>query len=322
MEDLSFSVPFEDNNELFSFFFEEGEQPQVATPLPGKDATTTFKDPNAPTFSFDVQQPTMEDFSIPTDEQFPSLFPMLDQLKMEPVEVQAAELSSPCEFESMDVPVKTRAKGRRRVTKKEKEADNEKPAKPAKRNATERKNSKRPTKKQKVEKTSFIASLKGLTSTELEQMAETQPLSAKEQSDLKKYIRMIKNRESAQLSRERRKIYQDTLERALATESARNASLKQQIIELEAENKVLQREFLEFKSLIENSNLGKAFSSFADNNAFKYMTKSAAAGDNQAQATFAMYLLIVLHAFGQQLAPAETLSFLTNPSGGPVEAQA
>jgi len=105
-------------------------------------------------------------------------------------------------------------------------------------------------------------------------------------------IRMIKNRESAQLSRERRKIYQETLERAFAAESTRNAELKQQIIELEAENKVLQREFLEFKTLIENSNLGKAFSSFAENSAFKHMTKTAAAGDSNAQATFAMYMLV------------------------------
>jgi len=85
---------------------------------------------------------------------------------------------------------------------------------------------------------------------------------------------------------------------------------------------VLQREFLQFKSLIENSNLGKAFTSFADNNAFKHMAKTAAAGDSQAQATFAMYMLIVLHAFGQQFAnmPAgETVPALV---GAPVEARA
>jgi len=134
---------------------------------------------------------------------------------------------------------------------------------------------------------------------------------------------MIKNRESAQLSRERRKIYQDTLERAFNVENARHSTLKQQILELEAENKVLKREFLQFKTLIEQSNLGKAFSSFSDDNAFKVMTKSAAAGDMQARATFAMYLMIVLHSFGQQLyagvAPLPGATPLTAP---PLEARA
>lgn len=324
MDDLSFSVPFEEN-ELFSFFYdgeaEQDQSPQQLQPYDGKTETIIFKDPNAPNYEF-AAQPVVEDFGL-AQEQMPALFPLLDQLKEEPVDM-VEELSSPSEFEPMEKAVKSKGRGRRATTttttKKEKKP---KAPKAAKRVATERKNSKRPAKKQKIEKTSFIGSLKGMTSGELEQMAETQALTPKEQSDLKKYTRMIKNRESAQLSRERRKIYQDTLEKALSVESARNAELKQQIIELEVENKVLQREFLEFKTLIENSNLGKAFSSFADNNAFKLMTKTAAAGDSQAQATFAMYLLIVLHAFGQQFASsAEAMTSVSNALGAPIEARA
>jgi len=270
-------------------------------------------DPNI--YHMPIPQPVTMDFTL-ASEQIPPLFPMLEQMKLEPVDDQPDELLSPIEIEPLgfaEVKVKSQ-KGKKALKDKS-------PAKP-KRAPAGRKNSKRPTKKQKVEKTSFIASLKGMSSTELEQLAETKPLTAKEQNDLKKYIRMIKNRESAQLSRERRKIYQDTLERALATESERHSSLKQQIIELEAENKVLQREFLEFKNLIENSNLGKAFSSFASNNALRVMTKTAATGDGNAQATFAMYMLICLHAFGQQF----SLGAETNPPVdglvGAVEARA
>jgi len=319
MDDLSLSIPFSESD-LLSFFYEDGEHGRpVAPPM------DSLPDPSV---YGSLPQPVdcAMDFALSSD-QIPPLFPLLDQLKLEPIDdidiedtTSSSGVGSPLEIEPLDElegkleDVKPKKK---KGTKKQKDT-------PKKRTPAARKNSKRPTKKQKVEvKTSFIASLKGLSSAELEKLAETRPLSPKEQSDLKKYIRMIKNRESAQLSRERRKIYQETLERALAAEGSRNSSLKQQIIELEAENKVLQREFLEFKNLIENSNLGKAFSLFAENNTCELMNKAAAAGDSHFRATMAMYLLLAVHAFGNQFALS---GMETNPPvglvGGPVEARA
>jgi len=225
MEDLSFSTPFNnlDENELFSFFFDEQAEQlasSAGSPAQQKSDVATFKDPNALAYQL-TPSPSgaPEDFPM-VGEQIPPLFPMLDQLKLEP-EDEDDSLSSPFEDCDMDTveekKPKTRAKGGRK--KQEKKTT-------TKRAPAARKNSKRPTKKQKVEKTSFLASLKGLSSAELEHIAETQTLTPKEQSDLKKYIRMIKNRESAQLSRERRKIYQDTLERTFAVETSRHEVLK------------------------------------------------------------------------------------------------
>ena len=165
MEDLGFSAPFEEN-ELFSFFFPDEDpnaQPNIPKPigLEGK-SETLFADPNSPNYSF----AQMDDFQ--TNEQIPPLFPMLDQLKMEPIDDSPMDegFSSPIELEPIQV--KTKRAPRKKAAPKPK---SEKAAKPAKRNPTNKKNSKRPTKKQKlededekVEKTSFIASLKGLSS--------------------------------------------------------------------------------------------------------------------------------------------------------------
>jgi len=297
------SLPFGELNEseLFSFFFTPSEdtsvlEPQIDLQLPTNESTTQMIEQQQQATSM-VLDPIISlataDEYVPT-EQIPPLFPSLEQLKLEndgyDDDFDDDEELEDCEFMQSQKKKKKKSTRSRAATK---------------RKPSTRKNNKRATKKQKVEgETSFLASLRGLSSEELEKIAETRVLTPKEQHELKTFTRMIKNRESAQLSRERRKIYQETLERAFDVENARHSTLKQQILELEAENKVLKREFLQFKTLVEQSNLGKAFSSFSDDTAFKVMTKSAAAGDMQARATFAMYLMIVLHSFGQQLCAA------------------
>jgi len=190
-----------------------------------------------------------------------------------------------------------------------------------KRVPTKRKTSKRPAKKQKKSSgdSSFILSLKGMNSAELEHYASTHSLALKEQTELKKYIRAIKNRESAQLSRERRKDYQKTLEHTLEDQTGKSADLQRKITELEVENKVLRNEYLQFKQLIEDSSVGKAYSLFSDNHVLRAATNTAAGGDAQAKIAFAVYLLIALHSFGQDIL-AKSMSSL--PSSPVVEARA
>lgn len=319
-ESLDTSSAFNDTDLFSSFFFNENDQQpedvdKAAILTHDAGLLSAASSPIESTSPADLSTPILSPLpsSLPTSEldlgfDMPPLFPSLDNLKLEDVEeeeILSSTSLSPAALHAESTCAATKQEPTSTTTTK---SSNKKRMHPPTPTATPRKRAARQPKKQKVNpkeeqehQSDFISSLKGLTSAELEKIPEERELNAREQEELKKYIRMIKNRESAQLSRERRRVYQDTLEQSFSKETDRNAALKQQILELEAENKVLKNEFLHFKGLIERSNLGQAFSSFAENNMLQTMTKSAAAGDIRAQATFAMYLLIVLHSFGQQL---------------------
>jgi len=71
--------------------------------------------------------------------------------------------------------------------------------------------------------------------------------------------RKIKNRESASLSRQNRKNHQQELEIQIEGLDTSNSRLREQITELQIENRVLKKELDDFKTLIEKSNLGQAF---------------------------------------------------------------
>jgi len=324
MEDLNLSesTGFNDADLFTSFFFNDnGDQQEDKSLIHDTALLSVASSPiestadNAESSSSSPMLSPLPTPSLPTSElelfDIPSLFPSLDNLKLESAEEEEEVLQSstisPADLHAQSTCAETTTT----TTTTTKSRASKKRVHPPTPTATTRKRAVRqPAKKQKVspvepkaEPVDFVSSLKGLTSVELERIPEHRDLTVREQEELKKYIRMIKNRESAQLSRERRKVYQDTLEQSFNEETDRHAKLKQQILELEAENKILKGEFLHFKSLIDRSNLGQAFSSFAENNTLQTMTKSAAAGDLRAQATFAMYLLIVLHSFGQQLHP-------------------
>jgi hypothetical protein len=137
----------------------------------------------------------------------------------------------------------------------------EEPKESKRKNSTSAKKAARAAKKQKTEPqpSDFIESLRGLSSAQLEQYAETQPLTEAQQTELKEWIRKIKNRESASLSRQNRKNHQQELEIQIDSLDTSNSRLREQITELQIENRVLKKELDDFKSLIENSNLGQAF---------------------------------------------------------------
>eukprot|EP01087_Luapelamoeba_hula_P013975 TRINITY_DN4034_c0_g1_i1.p1 TRINITY_DN4034_c0_g1~~TRINITY_DN4034_c0_g1_i1.p1 ORF type:complete len:329 (-),score=78.72 TRINITY_DN4034_c0_g1_i1:329-1315(-) len=175
---------------------------------------------------------------------------------------------------------------------------------------TKKRTTRQPSKKQKVESKpvtfgstqQFADSLKGKNSVELERMVEEQKMSMNEQEILKKQIRVMKNRESAQLSRERRKVYQDQLEGRYHIEADRSVRLKQQLLELEAENRVLQGELAHFNNLLKRSNLGKAFENTKSQVGFQQLTQTAATtGDPTSSSMFFVYLMLVLQSMGQQL---------------------
>lgn len=133
--------------------------------------------------------------------------------------------------------------------------------KESKRKNSSSKKAARAAKKQKTEPepSDFIGSLRGMNSAQLEHYAETQPLTEAQQAELKEWIRKIKNRESASLSRQNRKNHQQELEIQIESLDTSNSRLREQITELQIENRVLKKELDDFKALIEKSNLGQAF---------------------------------------------------------------
>ncbi|KAL6065932.1 hypothetical protein QOT17_009906 [Balamuthia mandrillaris] len=207
------------------------------------------------------------------------------------------------------------------------------PTQPAKRTtaASTRKPSTRPTKKPKVEPSGaadpsspFLQSLVGLSSTELMEYAKNNPLTPQQKLEMKKQIRMMKNRESAQLSRERRKEHQKELEDIIDRETQRHAVLSEQLIELQAENRVLQRELEEFKQILENSYLAEAYARYKAGLPFTKEEPHATTASSSSIATtplpaelavvpsskakrpspkaetaFAVYMMILLHHFGK-----------------------
>lgn len=134
-----------------------------------------------------------------------------------------------------------------------------------KRNPQNKKRNPRVPKKQKVEETTstFIQTLKGLNSAELEAYASTHALTSQQQAELKEWIRKIKNRESASNSRKNRKNHQQILESQLEYLDTNNTRLQEEIKELEIENRVLRNELVQFRTLIEQSNLGQAFEDYS-----------------------------------------------------------
>lgn len=102
-----------------------------------------------------------------------------------------------------------------------------------------------------------------LTSAEFEeyaaQLAQHHTLTPAEERELKKQRRLIKNRESAQLSRKRKKNYIEELEGKLSTLEGENSSLKHELASLAVKNSQLRGEVTYLNDMIEKSSLAGAF---------------------------------------------------------------
>jgi regulator of replication initiation timing len=88
--------------------------------------------------------------------------------------------------------------------------------------------------------------LSGLSSQEFEeyvrQLTAQRELTAEELKELKRQRRLIKNRESAHASRQRKKNYVEALEAQVANLATENANLKERITSLSTENTKLKEE--------------------------------------------------------------------------------
>ncbi len=78
-------------------------------------------------------------------------------------------------------------------------------------------------------------------------------LTSEERKELKRQRRLIKNRESAQASRQRKKNYMETLEQQVATLNSENNRLREHITALSTENKSLKDEVIYLHDMIKKT---------------------------------------------------------------------
>jgi len=234
---------------------EEAARPSLP-PQPSYTSATTTQaalslpppPPTPPSDGLSLSSPGLDDpFAGLTD-----IFPILGDLA-EPVMEREEEIESGS--------VQTTASTAVPLVKVKEEPKEPKRKNSSSSSSTKEKKAARAAKKQKLEPqpSDFIGSLRGMNSAQLEQYAETQPLTEAQQTELKEWIRKIKNRESASLSRQNRKNHQQELEIQIEGLDTSNSRLREQITELQIENRVLKKELDDFKTLIEKSNLGQAF---------------------------------------------------------------
>lgn len=117
-------------------------------------------------------------------------------------------------------------------------------------------------------------------------------LSADEERQLKKQRRLVKNRESAQLSRLRKKMYIEELEKKVNALTQDNEHLSKQIAAISTDRNKLQQEVLYLQSIIKqqqpNANLGTLTTQVAGKKTYNPKNVKAAS----------VCLLIVLFSFG------------------------
>eukprot|EP01098_Paradermamoeba_levis_P009063 TRINITY_DN3755_c0_g1_i1.p1 TRINITY_DN3755_c0_g1~~TRINITY_DN3755_c0_g1_i1.p1 ORF type:complete len:443 (-),score=138.98 TRINITY_DN3755_c0_g1_i1:243-1454(-) len=141
------------------------------------------------------------------------------------------------------------------------------------------------------------------SSETLENLAQTlasaRSLTEEERKQLKKQKRLIKNRESAQLSRQRKKYYLEELEKKISILTGENHNLTRRLGLLEEENKTLREESLQLKNLLHSSpQLSSALTctSVPPPTTRKTVHKEIKKQVNMK--TAGVYLLIVLLSFG------------------------
>eukprot|EP00005_Dracoamoeba_jomungandri_P003804 CAMPEP_0174260904 /NCGR_PEP_ID=MMETSP0439-20130205/10949_1 /TAXON_ID=0 /ORGANISM="Stereomyxa ramosa, Strain Chinc5" /LENGTH=560 /DNA_ID=CAMNT_0015345279 /DNA_START=60 /DNA_END=1742 /DNA_ORIENTATION=+ len=143
------------------------------------------------------------------------------------------------------------------------------------------------------------AQLLKISSKELEDMAErireTRNLTVEEEKDLRRQRRLIKNRESAQLSRQRRKEHIDELENTVKMMGEENAALKAQVAQLTQENSTLKTQLhtvLRESPPSFSDRLKNLISVGLDNH------KNTTLASKASSAAKATYLLIIILSFG------------------------
>jgi len=148
-----------------------------------------------------------------------------------------------------------------------------------------------------------------MTADELEEYAQyiqDSNLPNAEKNEIRKQLRLVKNRESAQASRLRKKNYIDDLERRVSLLQSENTNLRQNINTLHNENTQLKSEVVYLKGVVNNSGLSKVltqgasfFSKLSQQQAGHQQTSS---GGKPAPAlnarTTGVVLMVMLFSFG------------------------
>jgi len=129
--------------------------------------------------------------------------------------------------------------------------------------------------------------LTNLSSQKLEEyvksLSATRPLTPEEEKQLKKQRRLIKNRESAQLSRQKKKQYVEDLEKTVQSLRSENNALNEQVGNLTLRNQQLEEQVTYLKSCFDNKQL-------LSSNDNLFNKKSAA--------TAGLCMFVVLFSFG------------------------
>jgi regulator of replication initiation timing len=102
-----------------------------------------------------------------------------------------------------------------------------------------------------------------MSAEELEEYAQhiqDSNLSTGEKNEIRKQLRLVKNRESAQASRLRKKNYIDDLEHRVSLLQSENSNLRQNISSLHNENTQLKSEVVYLKGVVNNGGLSKVLS--------------------------------------------------------------
>jgi len=124
-------------------------------------------------------------------------------------------------------------------------------------------------------------------------VATSRELSSEEQKELKRQRRLIKNRESAQASRQRKKDYIDQLEEKVAKLTSDNVAMKERITALQTENKSLKDEVIYLHSVIKkNPGLSSLFQGM------NYLGKVSKQGYSNNVKVAGVCLMIILFSFG------------------------
>jgi len=92
--------------------------------------------------------------------------------------------------------------------------------------------------------------------TYAQNLAATRPLTEEEERQLKRQRRLIKNRESAQLSRQRKRMFIEELESQVSGLQADNRDLVKQVTSLTSENQALKDELMSLQALIKQPGTG------------------------------------------------------------------